>query len=159
MKNALVWISAAALLVLGALGLYAKAAEAHVLGDAARTILAARPSVGDAVLLTQLNGEVTKLGTLETTGTSVNNTTTATTFTVTTADCASRIVMYDCDTAGLSIGNGATCSDTITNANYKPTTLTAHEWRYFILDSTGATTTICLDSAAVTAKCAVFCVR
>lgn len=114
----------------------------------------ARPA-NEFLLFTKLNGEVTKLGTLETTGTSVNNTTTGTTFTITSSDCASRVVMFDCDTAGLAIGNGATCDTTITGANYKPVTLTAHEWKYFLLKD--ATTTICLDSAAVTAKCAVFC--
>lgn len=142
-------------------GGYALRAEASYMGPTVVTqaALAARPIVSDAILMAQFNGEMTRLGVLETSGTSVNNTTTATTFTVTTSSCASRIIMYDCDTANVAIGSGTTCSTDLTSADNKPVTGAAHEWRYFYLDATSATTLICLDSNAVAAKCGVHCVR
>ena len=139
---------------LTAIGVFAVLAIAAV--DFWPRVAHARPS-GELAMFTMLNGEVTKLGVLASTGTSVNNTTTGTTFTITQSDCPGRVFMLDCDIAGVSIGNGATCSTDITNANYKPVTLTAHEWKYFILKD--ASTTICLDTAAVTGNCAVFCMN
>jgi hypothetical protein len=126
----------------------------------ATAAIAARPAtLSSNAYQVILNGELTRLGVLASTGTSVNNTTTASAFTVTTSSCPSRVLMFDCDGAG-HIGNGATCSDDVTNVNYKPQAA-SHQWKYFTLDSdvASATTTVCLDTPATTVNCVVFCMK
>lgn len=112
----------------------------------------ARPA-SELVLGLKLNGELTKLGVLASTGTTVNNSTTGTTFTITPTDCPSRVILWDCNGAG-HIRNGTTCSSDITNANYG-VYAAAHDLKQMVLQD--STTLICLDTDATTVSCAVFC--
>jgi hypothetical protein len=109
----------------------------------------ARPG-GELSLFTLLNGEPEKIGVLTSSGTSVNNTTTAVTFTL-----SGSTLLIKCDTALANVGPGSTCSDDVTNVNHKVTL--ASVWEPYFLVRVDGTTTVCLDAPAATnINCAVF---
>lgn len=100
-------------------------------------------------LMMLLNGEPTLVGVLTSTGTSVNNTTTGVTFSVS----AGNVYVYKCDAGQANVGGGTTCDTTVTNANHKWQIANAWEPYFLVLKSS----TICLDApAATTINCAVF---
>jgi hypothetical protein len=104
-----------------------------------------------------LNGEPTKLGVLTSTGTSVTQATTGVPFTIASTDCASRVFMFQCDTAQANVGPGATCDTTVTGANHKKQLANAWDPFYMVLNTA---TSICLDApASTTINCAVFCMK
>lgn len=83
---------------------------------ASRAIVAAAPS-SELQLLLLLNGTPTKVGTLVATGgASINNSTTATPFTIE----LDGVYMSQCDGAANVNPAGGTASATITSANYGP---------------------------------------
>jgi hypothetical protein len=100
-------------------------------------------------LMMLLNGEPTKLGVLTSTGTSVNETTTAVPFTVT----AGSVLLFKCDAGSANVGGGTTCENLITDANHRYQLANAFDPYFLVLKSTH----ICLDApAATTINCAVF---
>ena len=114
----------------------------------------ARPPSAFALQMLQ-TGEPTLVGVLQSgAGANVNNSTTATPFTLAVATNGTRLYLMDCDAAG-NPGVGATCATVITGANYQPL-VPVHTLRYFLLQD--ATTNLCTAGAAAI-NCAVFQMR
>lgn len=95
-----------------------------------------------------LNGEPTRLGVLTSTGTSINNTTTASTFTIT----AGAVLKVICD-AKAFITPGSTASASYTNANLGHPVLADTPY-YLVLGA--STTTLASISASGTTNCTVW---
>ena len=116
----------------------------------------ARPA-GELALFFALNGEPTKLGVLTSSGASVNNSTTAVTFTLPSRTIGGTafygtVLKVVCD-AKAYITPGATASGTATAATYGHPTLAETPY-YLILQDT--TSQLAAISASGTANCAVF---
>lgn len=102
---------------------------------------------GELPLFTLLNGVPVKIGVLTSTGTTVNQSTTASTFTVT----GGRVVEVVCDGAGF-INVGSTSSSDYTNAAFgRPMSTGVSRW--FVLRNSD--TDLALDTAGSTVNCNV----
>lgn len=109
-----------------------------------------RPT-SDFALMLALNGVPVKIGVLTSTGTSVNQGTTGTTFTLT----GGTVIEVVCDGAAF-INIGATSSSDYTNANFgRPMTTGVSRW--FVLRDTD--TDISLDTSGGTVNCHVAAMR
>lgn len=109
-----------------------------------------RPA-GEFVLFNLLNGVPVKIGVLTSTGTSVTQATTASTFTVT----GGTVIEVVCDGAGF-VNVGGTASSDYTSANFgRP--MTAGVSRWFVLRDTD--TDLSLDTAGSTVNCNVSVMR
>lgn len=130
----------AGLFVLGALFMGAMWPPVH-------SLLGATRPAAENITITLLNGVPVKIGVLTSTGTSVNQGTTASTFTVT----GGKVLEVVCDGAGF-VNVGATASSDYTNANFgRP--MTAGISRWFILRTSD--TDLSLDTAGSTVNCNV----
>lgn len=113
-------------------------------------VLAARPTTDNALMLL-LNGVPVRIGVLTSTGTSVNQGTTAVTFTVTSG----TVLEVVCDGAAF-VSVGATASSDYTNANFgRP--MSAGVSRWFVLRDSD--TDLSLDTAGSTVNCNVSVMR
>jgi hypothetical protein len=103
--------------------------------------------VAEGPLFVALNGVPERIGVLTSTGTSVNQSTTASPFTIT----GGTVLEVVCDGAGF-LNVGATSSSDYTNANFGRPVITGGS-RWFVLRDTD--TNLSLDTSGATVNCNV----
>lgn len=107
---------------------------------------------GELVMFLRLNGVPVRLGVLTSTGTSVNNSTTASTFTVT----AGEVYEVVCDGAAvMAVGSTVAAGDYTSASMGVPMTTGTSRW--FILRDTD--TALALDTTGGTVNCVVHTMR
>lgn len=125
-----------------------RALPVSIRSEIGEAVLAAGPAT-EFQLFLLLNGEPSLLGVLTSSGSSVDNTTTAVPFSVT----AGQVLLFECDAGSANVGGGSTCDTSTTGANHKRQLANAYDGYWMVLRSS----TICLDApAATTINCAVF---
>lgn len=118
----------------------------------ALVILTALSRPGEYAMYLRLNGVPVRLGVLTSTGTSVNNSTTASTFTVTSGEVYEVI----CDgSAVVAVGSTATAGDYTSSTMGVPMSTGVSRW--FILRDTD--TALALDTTGGTVNCVVHTMR